>query len=109
MFRIRRVRTITTFFGFACLVIASVSNAQLECYYGKISHIYMFNGGFILTMEGAVLNDCKYSYASWIDTSTDAGIVMFSAFLARAAASQSLWIGVSDKTVSGAVTNIGDW
>lgn len=102
MSRIRQVRTITTFCGLACLLITSVSNAQFAWYYGKISRIFMFNGGFVLTMESAALNDCKHSYVYFKDSQLGEATVNRAYSMALSGQATGKLIGVViDKAING--------
>ncbi|MEM7763889.1 MAG: hypothetical protein AAF290_07380 [Pseudomonadota bacterium] len=49
-------------------VITSTANAAPAWYYGTVSRIYMYNGGFIIRLNGTALDDCMHQYLYFRDS-----------------------------------------
>lgn len=84
--------------------ISITDASQIKYQYQPSSNrVYLRN---LHTFDSSFLA-CCYNY--WIDTSTDSGKTMFTIFLSKTAASQSIDIGVVSKTTASAVNYVGTW
>lgn len=91
----------------AVLLLALTSSltaeAALNWYYGKISRIYTFNGGFVLTFDTAALDDCLHKYVYFRGTALGEKTVDRSLSFAMSAEAQDRTVGVViDKAINGA-------
>ena len=85
-------------------IISSMSTAQATpaWYYGKISRIYTFNGGFVLTFDTTALDDCIHKYVYFRDSVLGEKTVSRSLSFAMSADAQDRRVGVViDKAING--------
>lgn len=84
------------------LALAAQANSAAAWYSGKIQRIYLFNSGFVVTMQSTALDDCIHKYVYFMESAIGQKSVDRAYSMALTAKSSDSTFGVViDKSING--------